>query len=91
MCHGLVLSCVNHCRRSHSCSLCAALILQVVRSFAKGPVEALQIAATEFGRLANQITTGAASRACQYMMQSPACTASITDEEVKLGHQRGTI
>jgi hypothetical protein len=39
-------------------------VLQVVRSFAKGPVEALQIAATEFGRLANQITTGAASRAC---------------------------
>jgi RIP metalloprotease RseP len=31
---------------------------KVVRSFAKGPVEALQIAATEFGRLANQITTG---------------------------------
>jgi hypothetical protein len=44
------------------CAHCASMLLQVVRSFAKGPVEALQIAATEFGRLANQITTGAASR-----------------------------
>ena len=56
------------------CPHYASTLLQVVRSFAKGPVEALQIAATEFGRLANQITTGAASRACSYKLQSPACT-----------------
>lgn len=31
---------------------------KVVRTFAKNPIEALQLAGSEFGRLANQITTG---------------------------------
>lgn len=38
----------------------------MVRTFAKNPIEALQLAGSEFGRLANQITTGACRAASQH-------------------------